>query len=84
MTERIPCRAVGYNATILHRAAAETGSICMHREIMIRSLHSFRLSMEQIYVSLSYEEAVRTLKYAMELHAVNNECEADDLLLSLM
>ncbi|WP_225223741.1 DUF1963 domain-containing protein [Solibacillus merdavium] len=44
----------------------------------------FPIRKEQIYVSLSYQDAQRMLKYAMELLAVNNESEAQDILLSLV
>lgn len=41
-------------------------------------------SKEQIYISLSDQEADRMLKYALELLVVNNESEAEDILLSLV
>lgn len=44
----------------------------------------YPLSMEQIYISLSDQEAGSMLKYALELLAVNNESEAEDILLSLV
>ncbi len=45
---------------------------------------SYPLSMEQIYISLSDQEADSMMKYALELLAVNNESEAEDILLSLV
>ncbi|MFJ7405023.1 MULTISPECIES: DUF1963 domain-containing protein [unclassified Lysinibacillus] len=45
---------------------------------------SYPLSMEQMYLSLSAQEADCMLKYALELLAVNNESEAEDILLSLV
>lgn len=44
----------------------------------------FPLNMEQMYISLSDQEADRMLKYAMELLAGNNESEAEEILLSLV
>ncbi|SKB01357.1 hypothetical protein SAMN04244570_2698 [Sporosarcina newyorkensis] len=44
----------------------------------------FPLSMEQLYISLSNQEAELMLKYTMELLAVNNESEAEEILLSLV
>ncbi|MEB2299617.1 DUF1963 domain-containing protein [Lysinibacillus xylanilyticus] len=44
----------------------------------------YPLSMEQMYISLSDQEADCMLKYVMELFAVNNESEAEDILLSLV
>lgn len=41
-------------------------------------------SKEQMYVSLTAEEAGRMLKYALELLAVGNDSGADDILLSLV
>lgn len=44
----------------------------------------YPLSMEQIYKSLSEQEADRILAYAMELLTLNNESTAEDILLSLV
>ncbi|MEO4053247.1 DUF1963 domain-containing protein [Solibacillus sp. CAU 1738] len=44
----------------------------------------YPLSMEQMYISLLEEEADCMLKYAIELLAVNNESEAEDILFSLV
>lgn len=44
----------------------------------------YPFSMEQVYISLSDQEADCMLKYAMELLAVHNESEAEDILLSLV
>lgn len=44
----------------------------------------YPLSMEQMYISLSDYEAGGMLEYAMELLAINNESEAEDILLSLV
>lgn len=44
----------------------------------------YPLSKEQMYISLSEQEADRMLKYAVELLAVSNESEAEDILLSLV
>lgn len=44
----------------------------------------YPLSMEQMYISLSDEEADCMLKYAIKLLAVNNESEAEEILLSLV
>lgn len=44
----------------------------------------YPFSMEQMYISLSDQEADCMLKYAMELLAVHNESEAEDILLSLV
>lgn len=50
---------------------------------LIQYIH-YPLSKEQIYTSLSKEEANCMLKYAMELLAVHNESEAEEILLSLV
>lgn len=125
MTERIPCKTQGCNATILPSTAAKTSGICMpcyqeqerkkqqayieqHRKTVnlyegltdhvdiLKVMHaprkydplvqyvSFPLRMEQVYISLSDQEADSMLKYALELLAVNNESEAQDILLSLV
>ena len=44
----------------------------------------YPLSKEQIYISLSDQEADGMLKYALELLDINNESEAEDILLSLV
>ncbi len=44
----------------------------------------YPFSMEQIYISLSALEADSMMKYALEVLAVNNESEAEDILLSLV
>ncbi|WP_336245822.1 DUF1963 domain-containing protein [Paenibacillus apiarius] len=44
----------------------------------------YPLSREQVYVSLTAEEAGRMLKYALELLAAGDESEADHILLSLV
>ncbi|MEG0383146.1 MAG: DUF1963 domain-containing protein [Solibacillus sp.] len=44
----------------------------------------YPLSKEQIYTSLSKEEADCMLKYAMKLLALHNESEAEEILLSLV
>lgn len=44
----------------------------------------YPLSMEQIYIALSEQEADNMLKYAIELLAINNESEAEEILLSLV
>lgn len=44
----------------------------------------YPLSMEQLYISLADNEAGAMLEYAMELLAINNESEAEDILLSLV
>ncbi|UED79169.1 DUF1963 domain-containing protein [Lysinibacillus sp. CD3-6] len=44
----------------------------------------YPLSKEQIYISLSDQEADCMLTYAMELLAVHNESEAEDILLALV
>lgn len=44
----------------------------------------YPLNKEQMYISLSDQEADRMLKYAMELLTVNNESEAENILLSLV
>lgn len=125
MTERIPCKTEGCNATILPNTAAKTGGICMpcyqeqerkkqqayieqHRKTInlyegltdyvdiLKVMHaprkydplvqyvSFPSRMEQVYISLTDQEADSMLKYALELLAVNNESEAQDILLSLV
>ena len=125
MTERLPCKMKGCNATILPSTATRTGGICMpcyqeqerkkqlayieqHRKTVnlyegltnyvsvLKVMHAPRkhdpliqyipypLSMEQMYISLSDEEAVCMLKYAIELLAINKESEAEDILLSLV
>lgn len=45
---------------------------------------TYPLSMEQVYIFLSDQEANCMLKYAMKLFAVNNESEAEDILMSLV
>ncbi|QTD41521.1 DUF1963 domain-containing protein [Sporosarcina sp. Te-1] len=44
----------------------------------------YPVSMEQMYISLSDQEAERMLNYAMECLAVHNKSDAEDILLSLV
>lgn len=125
MTERIPCKTEGCQATILPTTAAKTGGYCMpchqeqerqkrqayieaHRKTVnqyegltdpvdvLKIMHAPRvydpliqyapypLSMEEVYLSLSTDEAARMLNHAIEQLESGDTDEAETILMSLV